>query len=53
MLEENIAVVTTPGNWISAEANKVNPGDNYVRFALVPNIELTKKAAERLENLDI
>jgi len=48
LLEKDIAIVTTPGSWISKEVNGFNPGEGYVRFALVPTIEETKKAAEKL-----
>ena len=43
------AIDTTPGEWISNEtAGGVNPGAGYVRFALVPGIEQTRQAAERI-----
>jgi len=48
LLDEKIAIVSTPGAWISNEAHGINPGEKYVRFALVPTIEETKQAAERL-----
>ncbi|NVM54711.1 MAG: aminotransferase class I/II-fold pyridoxal phosphate-dependent enzyme [Candidatus Helarchaeota archaeon] len=48
LLDKRIAIVCTPGAWISIEANGINPGENYVRFALVPTIEEIKHAAERL-----
>lgn len=49
LLQKQIAVVTTPGEWISANFNGINPGKNYVRFALVPTIEETREAAERIK----
>ncbi len=51
LLDEKIAVVTTPGEWISVEQNGKNPGKHYVRFALVPTLDDCKKAAERLLKL--
>ena len=53
LLHPNIALVVTPGAWISDECTQpdgtvINPGEGYVRFALVPNLEQTKQAAERL-----
>ncbi len=48
LLDKDIAIVSTPGVWISDEVNGINPGEGYVRFALVPTLEETKKAAERL-----
>jgi LL-diaminopimelate aminotransferase len=52
LLEESIAVVSTPGSWISEKtAAGENPGEGYVRFALVPTIEDTLKAAGRISEL--
>lgn len=53
LLTPNIALVVTPGAWISDECTlpdgtTINPGEGYVRFALVPSLEQTKKAATRL-----
>jgi LL-diaminopimelate aminotransferase len=49
LVEEDIAVVTTPGSWITTEVNGENPGAKYVRFALVPSVEDTKKAAGKIK----
>lgn len=51
-LHPNVSVVTTPGAWISKEINGVNPGEGYVRFALVPPIEECRKAAERIAKMN-
>lgn len=52
LLSPEIAIVTTPGAWISQETGKgLNPGEGYVRFALVPSIEDTREAARRLRTL--
>jgi LL-diaminopimelate aminotransferase len=52
LLEEKTAIVTTPGNWISEPTVLgENPGEGYVRFALVPSIEDTHLAAERISTL--
>src|SRR5205085_12683045 len=49
LLAPDVAVVCTPGGWISQkQADGDNPGEGYVRFALVPSLEDTKKAAQRL-----
>jgi len=48
LVEEDIAVVTTPGSWITREINGSNPGSRYVRFALVPSVEETEQAARRI-----
>jgi LL-diaminopimelate aminotransferase len=52
LLDEKTAIVTTPGNWISEPtARGENAGEGYVRFALVPSIEDTRLAAERISAL--
>lgn len=63
LLDPKIAIVVTPGSWISDECTianpdatgdstkTINPGEGYVRFALVPSLEKTKEAAERLARL--
>jgi len=49
LLEADIALVTTPGAWLSQQtADALNPGEGFVRFALVPSLENTRKAAEKL-----
>ena len=50
LLQKEIAIVVTPGSWISNNFNGLNPGENYVRFALVPTLEETKEAARRIIN---
>ena len=49
LLQKDIAVVVTPGEWISATFNGLNPGKNHVRFAFVPTLKETKEAAERIK----
>jgi len=52
LLEPATAIVTTPGAWISDPTpDGRNPGEGYVRFALVPSIEQTERAAERLSRI--
>ena len=53
LLQKDVAVVTTPGAWVSTKAHGINPGECYVRFALVPTIEDCRKAAERIKNLKL
>ncbi len=48
LLQKDIAIVVTPGVWISTKFNGANPGNDYVRLALVPTIEECKVAAERI-----
>ncbi|MFH2027540.1 MAG: aminotransferase class I/II-fold pyridoxal phosphate-dependent enzyme [Nanoarchaeota archaeon] len=51
LLEKDVAIVTTPGAWISNSIDGVNPGEGYVRFALVPTISECKEAAQRIKKL--
>lgn len=52
LLSPEIAIVTTPGAWISDKtANGLNPGEGYVRFALVPSIRNTKEASKRIKKI--
>jgi LL-diaminopimelate aminotransferase len=52
LLDPAVALVTTPGAWISDPlADGSNPGEGYVRFALVPSLEDTVRAAARLKGL--
>jgi LL-diaminopimelate aminotransferase len=53
LLEKDVAVVTTPGNWLSQEVHGVNPGEGFVRFALVPELSMVKTAAERIANISL
>ena len=49
LLQNDTAVVVTPGAWISITAGGFNPGKDYVRFALVPTIDECKVAGERIK----
>ncbi|MCF6159038.1 MAG: aminotransferase class I/II-fold pyridoxal phosphate-dependent enzyme [wastewater metagenome] len=52
LLSPDIAIVATPGVWISDKTEKgLNPGEGYVRFALVPGMKNTREAARRIKNL--
>ncbi|MFQ5965845.1 MAG: aminotransferase class I/II-fold pyridoxal phosphate-dependent enzyme [Candidatus Scalinduaceae bacterium] len=52
LLEPEVAIVTTPGQWISDESyDGHNPGEGFVRFALVPSIKQTEKAANRISKM--
>jgi len=47
----NIGIIVVPGQLISDEvAGIINPGFQYVRLALVPNLEEVKEAARRIKN---
>jgi|TARA_B100001971_G_scaffold204227_1_gene220151 LL-diaminopimelate aminotransferase len=49
LLQKEICVAATPGTWISETVNGINPGNNYVRLALVPSLDETKEAARRIK----
>jgi LL-diaminopimelate aminotransferase len=52
LLAPEIALVTTPGAWISDLCEGgLNPGEGYVRFALVPSLEETRAAADKIRSL--
>jgi LL-diaminopimelate aminotransferase len=53
LLEKEIAVVTTPGSWLSREAHGVNPGEGFIRLALVPPIKKVIEAADKIKSLNI
>lgn len=48
LLDPKIAIVSTPGNWISANAHGINPGENFIRLSLVPSVDECRTAAERI-----
>ncbi|HCW32261.1 MAG: LL-diaminopimelate aminotransferase, LL-diaminopimelate aminotransferase [Candidatus Peregrinibacteria bacterium GW2011_GWE2_39_6] len=49
LLSPDLALVVTPGSWISdfCEGN-INPGEGYVRFALVPTLPQVAEASYRI-----
>ncbi|RLC48942.1 MAG: LL-diaminopimelate aminotransferase [Candidatus Cloacimonadota bacterium] len=49
LLEPNIAIITTPGLWLAETVDNINPGNDYIRLALVPSIDECKNAAKRLK----
>jgi len=52
LLAPEVAIVTTPGAWVGDPCEGgLNPGESYVRFALVPSLEDTRRAAERIRKL--
>ncbi len=54
LLDPEVAIVTTPGEWISDESyDGHNPGEGFVRFALVPSIKQTEDAAKRITKLKL
>ncbi|MCG3132971.1 MAG: LL-diaminopimelate aminotransferase [Planctomycetes bacterium] len=51
LLDPAVAVVTTPGTWLSSPDGGEDPGEGYVRLALVPTPEECADAARRLAGL--
>ena len=50
LLSKELAIVVTPGAWISdIDKDGFNPGNNFVRFALVPPLPDVKIAAEKIK----
>lgn len=57
LLDPAVGIVVTPGSMISdpceTEAGVVNPGEGYVRFALMPTMEEMGEVFGRLQNLKL
>jgi LL-diaminopimelate aminotransferase len=53
LLDPDIAAVTTPGAWLSNETEDgVNPGEGFVRFALVPPEDRVEQAAQAIRGTE-
>ena len=48
LLDPSIAAAVTPGNWISEPTPDGNPGEGFVRLALVPTVEQCEEVARRI-----
>ena len=48
LLRPEIGIVVTPGSWIALDGTDGNPGEGYVRLALVPSVGDCRRAAEKL-----
>ncbi|MBI1852254.1 MAG: aminotransferase class I/II-fold pyridoxal phosphate-dependent enzyme, partial [Planctomycetes bacterium] len=52
LLHPDVACVATPGAWLADTLpDGSNPGEGFVRFALVPSLEEIDEAARRLRHL--
>ena len=51
LLDPAIALVTTPGTWISSASGEDDPGEGHVRLALVPTMAECQEAARRIRAL--
>lgn len=46
-------IIVTPGQMISEEIDGINHVENFVRFALVPNVDEVKEAAIIIKKINI
>lgn len=53
LLDPEVALVTTPGTWLSAARGADDPGEGHVRLALVPTMEECEEAARRIRRLSL
>jgi len=53
LLDPAIGIVTMPGNWLAESQHGYNPGEGYVRWALVPSLDRCREAANRLQTLKL
>jgi LL-diaminopimelate aminotransferase len=51
LLDPEVAIVTTPGTWLSACQDGTDPGEGRVRLALVPTPQECEEAARRIARL--
>jgi LL-diaminopimelate aminotransferase len=51
LLDPEIAIVATPGTWLSSPQDGVDPGEGRVRLALVPTVDECREAARRIARL--
>jgi LL-diaminopimelate aminotransferase len=52
LLDPEIALVVTPGTWLSSDGpDGVNPGEGYVRLAMVPDVSSCREAGLRIAKL--
>lgn len=52
LLDPEIAVVVTPGTWLSSiQDDGIDPGEGYVRLAMVPDVPSCREAGIRISKL--
>ena len=52
-LYRDLNITVLPGSYLAREAHGVNPGESFVRFALVASVEECIEAAKRIKQLSI
>lgn len=50
-LYQDYNVIILPGSYLAREAHGVNPGENFVRIALVASLDECIEAINRIKNL--
>ena len=50
-LYRDLNITVLPGSYLARESHGVNPGENFVRFALVASVEECIEAAKRIQQL--
>ncbi len=53
LLDPSVALVVTPGPWLSSPGDSGDPGQGFVRLALVPTVEECEEAARRIARLSL
>jgi N-succinyldiaminopimelate aminotransferase len=48
LLYRDFNVSVLPGSFLAREANRINPGENFIRMALVANLDETLEATRRI-----
>lgn len=51
LLDPSVAIVATPGTWLSSPQDGSDPGEGRVRLALVPTVAESEEAARRIATL--
>ncbi len=49
--EKNVMIL--PGSYLARQSNGINPGENFVRIALVPSVAECREALERISELSL
>jgi N-succinyldiaminopimelate aminotransferase len=50
-LYQDLNITVLPGSFLARDAHGINPGQNFIRLALVASLDECIEAAERMKNL--
>jgi len=50
-LYRDLNITVLPGSFLARDAHGINPGENFIRLALVASVDECIEAAERMKNL--